>query len=61
MDLDDKIFNQDFVLVLSINLIVKASQVIGTLVIMEALSPRANTQSVTSVTSPDHHNLCGNL
>ena len=32
-----------------INLIVKAGQVIGALVIMEAFSPRANAQSVTSV------------
>ena len=61
MDLDDNIFNQAFVLVPSTNLIIKAGQVIGALVIMEAFSPRANAQSVTSVTSPDHHNFVWEL
>ena len=37
-----------------INLVVKAGQVIGTLVIMEAFSSQANAQGIPSITSPAH-------
>ena len=43
VDLDEK---------LPINLVVKAGQVIGTLVIVEALAPQADAQGVPSITPP---------